>query len=207
MEEILKKIICSDVQCYLSFVFKFAIDKRYCWGYVESRISKCEYFKFEERNISYCTEGFPPTKLLKEIFEDYLPEINSFNEDEESKWLSTSYLLLLKKYKVTFEAIFIYLPIEELIDYYKNHKKPQFEDVLVIFENNMKEFTIFTKYYSEQQFRFEFIPKADIEIWHFVNKLRKAPQSINHADVSLVSRLASYLSLRPETLAESKLYI
>ena len=189
----------------LERVFSYAHQNLYSYGMVEKKIAYCDFFQKIERY----TDGFAPiieeVALIKNIFDEDNPNITDIPSFKECMWAAESYLHIQQETRLTFEAIFLYMPIKKMYEYYPLFHEMDFSQIVDEFNNLYKNESVFSLLISRFNYSLKDIAqKANIsyESLFSYKQRRRDIQKIS-ADSACV--LASLLKTRIETLIELKL--
>ena len=101
----------------LTYIFGRSITKGYSFSFIERSIAYSATFsEFEKSNVTHIAFS-SNEKIYSELFDD---ENNNYEESPYDiyGWLGYVYIHLFLKYRITFEMLFIALPIETAIRMY-----------------------------------------------------------------------------------------
>lgn len=132
-----------DLYKYFSYVFHYGLKNKYSYGAIEENICKSELVKELENNIKH-------PRIYELNTKDYIKSIYNIDvEDDElndmdsiSFWLGEAYIRLFYHFNKSFEYIFSYLPIEEMIGVYPVYHEMDFSQLFEFFELKTKKKSI-----------------------------------------------------------------
>ena len=122
----------------LSDILSLAYKYKYSLAAVESRITKSFYFQTLVKNVDDPSLYKNKDLLIKEFFYDLPYKINLVDKYNECYWASEAYLKIISKTGCTFEVVFLYIPIEEMYNYFPIYHEMDFDQII----NRFKELFI-----------------------------------------------------------------
>ena len=188
----------------LERVLSFAHQNLYSFGYVESRIVNNDFFKSLEKS----DEGYSPiitdNELIKELFPDSKMNLEDVPLYNQCLWAAESYLKIQEETSLTFEAIFLYIPLDEMYNYFPIYHEMDFSQIVSRFKELYLLDSVLQKLIDRSGFTI-----CDISNKTNINKdtlysLKDRRRDIKNASVLLVSTLANLFKVRVETIAELK---
>ena len=128
----------SDV---LSYLIARSYYEKYSFDYIQKTIAYSKVIsELERSNITPIAFS-----SLKEIYEDTFPYSQDdfiFNEYNEFGWIGTAYMHLFLNLKITFEALFFLVSIEEMLGLYHLYHEMSFSQIDDYVSNKLKYTTL-----------------------------------------------------------------
>lgn len=131
-------------QNVLELIFTIAIKEKISLETVQQRIAKSAYF-----NALYLEEETYPIyeatqTIISNIFYEIKLDMNSLYEtiDVVSCWCAEIFTKIAQEFSFTFEAIFLYFPIEKMISCFQLYHEMDDSQILGFFEKEVKEHSV-----------------------------------------------------------------
>ena len=129
----------------LEVLLAIAHHEYYSLDALERNIAYSQYFQSIEKDLTRGAPIIEEEKLLKEIF----PELLHLNIEEipiynECLWAAETYLRIQGVTKLTWEAIFLYLPIEEVYELFPLYHEMDFSQIIKFFQSKYSKQTTFS---------------------------------------------------------------
>lgn len=110
----------SKIIDYFSYIFFFGLENQYSKGVIENRIADSENVKTMENegeaNFLYTSSITKEISKIYQIEEANIKIEPFLSLDTISMWVAEAYLRLFFKYHKSFEYLFLYIPLERMID-------------------------------------------------------------------------------------------
>ncbi len=183
-------------------VLSFAIDRKFSLDFVEKRISYSSFFRGIEIDdytpVSLISDG----QLIKSLFPfekiDDL-EIPVYNT---SLWASEAYLWIQQKTHLTFEAIFIYIPIKEMLVLFNVYHEMDFSHIVELFCERKEKNTVLSILAKKYKYSMKDISEKTNIPYDSLISLKNRRRKISSLNIATLSKLAAIFNVRIETLAE-----
>lgn len=107
----------SEHIALLERVFSFAYQHKYALKVVEKEVSYSSFFQSIEKR-DYFSAFIDDGSLIKNIFHVSNFDLMQTPTYNQCLWAAEAYLRIQEKTKLTFEAIFLYIPISKMYDYF-----------------------------------------------------------------------------------------
>lgn len=189
----------------LERVFSYAHQNLYSHGMVEKKIAYCAFFQKIERY----TDGFAPiieeVALIKNIFDEDNPNIIDIPSFKECMWAAESYLHIQQETRLTFEAIFLYMPIKKMYEYYPLFHEMDFSQIVDEFNDLYKNESVFSLLISRFNYSLKYIAEKANVSYESLFSYKQRRRDIQKISADSACVLASLLKARIETLIELKL--
>lgn len=183
-------------------VLAVAYEKGYSLSALEKLISYSKYFQYIESDKT----SYPPIttdeQLIKGIFPELKVNLATINSYNQCLWVAEAYLRIQGVTGLTFECIFLYIPISKMYEYFPLYHEMDFSHIVNEFKRlfSLKSALeiLLDKYgYSLQDI------SSRIEIpYDTLHSLKKRRRDIKKLSVESVVKLAKVFNVRVETIAE-----
>ena len=174
----------------------------YSTNAVERSISNCKFF----RDIEKDGVGFPPivvdVKLVREVFLDQSINLRAVPTYKQSMWAAESYLRIQNETGLTFEAIFLYLPIDKMYEYFPLYHEMDFSQIINEFKKLYETQSILKIVTEKYGYSLSDISDKTGISYETLFSFKKRRRDIKKANADIVVKLASVLRIRIETLIE-----
>ncbi|MCR5308680.1 MAG: hypothetical protein K6E21_01025 [Bacilli bacterium] len=188
----------------LERIFSYAYKNLYSYGMVEKKISNSSFFQAIEKNDDIgCI--IDENSLIKEVFE--LEDVDMFIVPtyKQCMWIAESYLTIQKETHLTFEAIFLYIPIKRMYEYYPLYHEMDFSEIVDEFNDIYKKESIFSILLSRFNYSLKDI-SDDLNIsYDSLCSYKQRRRDISKIAAGSACKLASIFRVRVETLIELKM--
>lgn len=183
----------------LSYLINRAVEEGYSFDYIEKHIAYSKMVN-EMENSNITTIAFSSVeKIYKEIFpyKDNTGFIN--NVYNKYGWISNAYIDLFLKLNITFETLFITLPIEYMVSIYPLYHEMSFSQV----EELLKERTPYS--YLDNIMRNRGVSTNDLSSktgipFSTINALRYHKRDIAKLESAQLLKISRLLSVKMESL-------
>lgn len=190
---------------YLERVISYAHHEKYFLGAVENMISYCSFFQ----KIEKTQRGFAPiieeTKIIQDIFPDDKISIEEVPVYNQCLWVAESYIRLQSETGLTFEAIFLYIPLQKMFELFPLYHEMDFSQIILLFKNLLSEKSIFEILLEKYNYTLKYISFKTKVSYDYLYSLKRRRRDIKKASVELVVQLADEFNVRIETIAELKM--
>lgn len=192
----------SEYISLFSHVLSYGYTTKYSLNALERGISYSNFFqKIEVDHLSfpiYVSE----IELLKEIYKTNNIDVNNLTTFNECIWAAESYLKIQYSTGLTFEAIFIYLPIEMMYQYYDIYHEMDFSQIINKFNRIYLSQSIFNVLIKKYHYSLKDISHELNISYETLKALKNRKRDIKKLDVSITHKLALFFNVRIETIAE-----
>lgn len=181
----------------LSTAYKY----QYSLAMVEKEISYSPYFQALEKSQKDVIIN--EESLLKDIFKE---DINSKEVPtyKECSWASEAYLYIQKETKLTFECIFLYIPINKMYDYFPLYHEMDFSVFLLEFSRLYILHSAFSILLKKNNYSLKYISELINVPYDTLVSYKQRKRDICKMNAGTAILLASSLHVRLETLLELK---
>lgn len=185
----------------LERVLSVAYEVKYSLGALERQISYCVYFQNIEEGAGFelvTTEN----KLMKEIFPEITINLDNVPVHNQCLWAAESYLHIQENTGLTFEAIFLYIPIEMMYQYFSIYHEMDFSQIVDEFIKLFKKKSVLSVLSKKYGFSMREVAKATNISYETLLSLKQRKRDISKANYEMVYKISKFLHVRASTLAE-----
>lgn len=188
-------------------IFERVLSVGYACSYsapsLERMISYSSYFQHIEKD----GRGFAPiiteNKLIKEFFPNLkkdLLEIPSYNQ---CLWAAEAFLRIQGATGLTFECIFLYIPINKMYEYFPLYHEMDFSHIVKEFKRLFDGKSAFGMLTEKYHYSLTDIAKQIGVSYDMLSSLKQRRRDIKKTGVEIVVRLSQVFNVRIETIAEA----
>ena len=186
----------------LERILSVAYECEYSTSALERSISYSSYFQ----NIEKDNREFAPIATDKEIIKNFFP---SFKSDllnlpsyNQCLWAAESYLRIQGETGLTFECIFLYIPINKMYDYFPLYHEMDFSRIINEFKRLFNEKSVLSLLIEKYQYSLTDIAKEIDVSYEMLSSLKRRRRDIKKTSVEIVTKLSQIFNVRIETIAE-----
>ena len=114
----------------LERILSVAYKRNYCLAALERQISYSQFFRQIERSDN----GLPPFIVDNDLVKKIYPEINVSLVDtpvyEQCLWAAEAYIRIQDSSKLSYEAIFLFIPIKKMYEYFNLYHEMDFIHII-----------------------------------------------------------------------------
>lgn len=186
-------------------VLSVAYEQKYSPAALEKQIVYSSYFRAIEEDKDAFAPIITEADLIKAIFTDIPIDIESTPHYRQCIWAAESYLRIQGDTGLTFEAIFLYLPIQKMYQYFDLYHEMDFSQIINRFKELYAEKSILALLLTRYRYPLTYVAEQTKIPYATLSSLKKRKRDIQKASVDMVASLARFLHVRIETLAELKI--
>lgn len=189
----------SDIIDTLGEILSIAYHHEYATSVIESRIAHSPFFIAIEQNIDSPTLYMSSSKLINSIFYDIKIDgkIELFNQ---TLWAAELYIRIQDKTHLTFEAIFLYLPLEKAYEMYSVYHEMDFSQSVNYFMSLKKENSVLSMAMRKNKINGHELAKCCNLSYPTISALRQEKRDINKVQAKSLYKISNCLHLRLESL-------
>ena len=190
----------DDFRNVMALILSFGHDFSFRSSVVEKRIGKSEYFIAVENNLDEYILYASHKRILSSFYYDVDTTKWKYKIYNEYAWLSELYLRIQREMKITFEAIFLVLPILEGLKLFRVYHEMNFEHSIELFK----------EMYNKHSIMWNAMKRRDVSIselsnncglsYSMISALRQRKKNINKVAAQNLLSISKYLGVRIETL-------
>ena len=183
----------------LERILSFGYKMHYSSNAIERAVSYSSFFQKIENNESPLIND---SLLLKSLFQEYdiIPsDIPVYNE---CLWAAEGYLRIQNASKLTFEAIFLYIPINKMYDLFPLYHEMDFSHLVNEFTSLYEKKSVFSLLLDKYNYSVSTVSEKTGISYETLYSLKQRRRDIKKISVEMAKKLASYFHVRLETIAE-----
>lgn len=189
----------------LERVLSVGYKEKYATSYLENAISYSSFFQRLEGNTFDNAPISTDTRVIEELF----PELKSSLEDEpiynQCLWAAESYLRIQYATKLTFECIFLYMPISKMYGYFNLYHEMDFSQIVDEFKRLYSMTSVFSLALQKRGISLKQLSDITGISYDTLSSLKSRRRDISKVGVDVVSKLSKALHMRIETISELKM--
>ena len=186
----------------LERVFSFGYKTNYSTSAIERAISYSSFFQKIEKNESPIIND---SLLLTALFQENSINLEVIPVYNQCLWAAEAYLRIQNECHLSFEAIFIYITINKMYDYFPLYHEMDFSHIVKEFLSLYEKKSVFSLLLEKYNFALNNVSN-DIGIsYETLYSLKQRRRDIKKISVETGKAIADYFNVRLETLAEIKL--
>lgn len=172
---------------------------KYSFEYIERVLSSSKMideFEYSDITLIAFTSS---SRLYRSLFPEAKASINDIALFDSSYWIGETYIRIFLKYKLTFEAIFTYLPLEIMerqYALYHEMDEGQFDEY---FESVLKE-NILSKIMSKKSITSVALSKKTNISLSTIRSLKEGKRDIRKIGADKLEKIATALNIKLRTL-------
>ena len=186
----------------LERVLSVAYEVKYSLGALEKQISYCSYFQKIEDDGGELAPIIVEEKLIKEVFPEITINLDNIPVHNQCLWAAESYLHIQENTGLTFETIFLYIPIEMMYQYFPVYHEMDFSQIVDEFIKLFKKKSVLSVLSKKYGFSMREVAKATNISYETLLSLKQRKRDISKANYEMVYKISKFLHVRTSTLAE-----
>lgn len=193
----------DEIVYLLEHILSYAVTEEYSIPFVESRISHSSFFQQVEKSGGVLLPFISEDELIKNIF-----EVERYGDDSDLRvykqcaWSAESYCHIQNETQLTFEAIFLYIPIEKMSDYFPANHEMDFSHIVKEFKRLYNSKSILEILIDLREVNIKYLSKELDISYASIFSYKKRRRDIKKMGAELACKLAGVLHVRIETLLE-----
>ena len=169
---------------------------------LEKEIALSSFFQKVESNHNELPIINTDQEVVKEIFKNENVNLDETPTYKQCLWAAESFLRIQDKTKLTFEAIFLYISIQKMYEFFNLYHEMDFCQIVDQFVKLHEEKSVLTLLLEKKKISIkELSDKTNIP-YETLYSLKQRRRDIKNINVFSAVTLASLLNVRVETLAE-----
>lgn len=187
----------------LEIIFSIGYGSKYSTSYIERSISYSSYFQ----NIEKDNKGFAPitndVTLIKDFFPNLKVDLLNMPHYNQCLWAAESYLRIQGATGLTFECIFLYIPISKMYEYFPLYHEMDFSHIIDEFKRLYAEKSVLQLLVERYHYSLSNLSKEIDVSYDMLYSLKLRRRDIKKTSVEIVARLSQVFNVRIETIAET----
>lgn len=188
----------------LERVFSFAHEKHYSLDAVARIISYSPFFQKIEKSSRELAPFITDTSLVKSLFFEQKVDLDNIPVFNQCLWASESYLRIQQSTGLTFEAIFLYYPINKMYDCFDVYHEMDFSHIIDAFIEQYKKQSVLALLIKKYNYSLIYLSEQTNVPYGTLYSLKTRRRDIKNVNVQSLAMIANLLNVRIETLAEIK---
>lgn len=187
----------------LERILSVGYERNYSTSSLERLISYSPYFQKIEKDKS----GFAPitsdTAIIKEFFPDIKVNLSKVPSYNQCLWAAESFLRIQGETGLTFECIFLYIPINKMYEYFPLYHEMDFSHIIGEFKRLFNEKSAFGLLIEKYQYSLTDIAKQIGVSYDLLSSLKQRRRDIKKTSAEIVIKLSQVFNVRIETITET----
>ncbi len=192
----------DEVVSLLELVLSYAYKYDYSFEMVEKEISRSSFFQLAEKRegviLPYLNENF----LISKIFGESIKEDNSITIYKECAWAAESYCHIQRETRLTFEAIFLYIPIKKMFQYFPMYHEMDFFHIVNEFSRLFIKSSTLSLLMENRKLSNHNVSKETGMSYASIFSYKKRRRDIKKMPAESACMLANLFDVRIETILE-----
>ena len=183
-------------------VLSVAYEYNFSTPALERLISYSPYFQGIEKDNKGPAPIINDGDLVKDFFPNFkkdLLEVPSYNQ---CLWAAESFLRIQGETGLTFECIFLYIPISKMYEYFYLYHEMDFSHIIMEFNRLFKEKSVLEILIEKYHYSLNDIAEQINISYETLSSLKRRRRDIKKASIELVIKLSQIFNVRIETIAE-----
>lgn len=194
-----------DYIILLERVLSFGYKNGYSSSFIERSISYYSYFlKVEDDK-----RGLPPIAydetLIEDIYSVNKPNMFGVPMYSQCTWAAEAYLRIQGETKLTFESIFLYIPIDEMYLLYVIYHEMDFSQIVKEFKERFEKKSVLAKLSEKCRLSLSELSEKIGISQNTLLSLSSRRRSIGKTNFETVFKIAKLFDVRLETITETKI--
>lgn len=189
----------------LEHILSVGYEYNYSTSSLERLISYSSYFQ----NIEKDNRGFAPIINDVTIINDFFPNLKidllKTKHYNQCLWAAESFLRIQGETGLTFECIFLYIPINKMYEYFPLYHEMDFSHIIKEFKRLFEEKSALGLLIEKYHYSLTDIAKQTGISYDLLSSLKQRRRDIKKTSVEVVARLSRIFNVRIETIAENVL--
>lgn len=186
----------------LERIFSYAYNKQYSLDVVEKEISNSYLFQIGEKQRGVIVPYIDEVAMINKIFGESPDDLSSIPTYKECAWAAESYCYIQKETKLTFEAIFLYIPIEKMYEYFPIYHEMDFFHIMNEFSRLFFKASVLSILIEKRSIPIRYISRETNMSYASIFSYKKRRRDIKKMSAEAACILANMLNVRIETLLE-----
>ena len=186
----------------LERVLSVAYKRNYYLPALERQISYSQFFRQIERSDN----GLPPFIVDNDLVKEIYPEINVSLADtpvyEQCLWAAEAYIRIQESSKLSYEAIFLYIPIKKMYEYFDLYHEMDFIHIINEFYKLFKLNSVVGLLIKKCSISMKTVSKQIDIPYDTLYSYKSRRRDIKKMEAKSAYDLATLLRVRIETLLE-----
>ena len=187
-----------------SIILSVGYKKQYTTNSIERAISYSPYFQAIEKDVLQIAPLVNDKVLVKTIYPDLNIDFSKITLYVHCVWAAESYLRIQGETGLTFECIFLYIPLKKMYEYFPIYHEMDFSHILNEFQRLYKTQSALSLILDRYGYSIEDVCKKTNIPYETLYSFKKRRRNIKKISVEVASALSYALNKRIETICELK---
>lgn len=185
----------------LERVFSYAHKNLYSTSAIEKSIAYSSFFQSIEKSGASISKTITENKLIESVFNIANLDSSDVPQYNQCLWAAEAYLRIQLKTKLTFECIFLFLPIKKMYEMFDLYHEMDFSQTVQCFNDIFNSSNTLSKLLENNNITITQLSKETGISVNSLYSLKTKRRNISAMDVLNASKIASFFRVRIETLA------
>lgn len=184
----------------LERILSVCYEYNYSTSSLERLISYSSYFQDVEKDKNTFAPIINDGKLIKEFFPNLKIDLLKMPSYNQCLWAAESFLRIQGETGLTFECIFLYIPINKMYEYFPLYHEMDFSHVIKEFKRLYDEKSPLGLLVEKYHYSLNDVAKEIGVSYDTLSSLKQRRRDIKKTSVDIVVRLAHIFNVRVETI-------
>ena len=185
----------------LERVLSFAHQNKYSLNATEKAISYSMFFQNVEKSGGVFAPIIEDSVLVKQLFPEITCDLSTVSTYVQCLWAAEAYLWIQEETKLTFECIFLYLPIQRMYDYFPLYHEMDFSQIVNEFIRLYQEKSVLALLIEKYHYLLVDVAEECSCSYDVLFSYKQRRRDIKKASVSLIYKLARLFHVRMATIS------
>ena len=191
-----------DYSSHLERVLSTGYKLQYSTKAIERAVAYSSFFQRVEKDYLDFAPMIDEESLIRSIFPEIQFDINVAPTYKQCLWAAESYMNIQGATRLTFEAIFLYIPIQKMYEYFDIYHEMDYSQIIDEFKRLYSLKSVLEIIVDKYNFSLKEISEQTGVSYDTLFSLKKRRKDIKKLNVQTASLLSSILRVRIETLTE-----
>ena len=182
----------------------FAYKNKYSLDALQRNISYSDTFLSIENNKNDLGPVINDKSLIKSLFPDVDSSLEDVPEYNQCLWAAESYLRIQNASSLTFEAIFFYIPIKAMFDYFPVYHEMDFSQIINRFFELYNSQSVLSLLLRRYGYSVKKVSEMVSIPYDTLQSLKSRRRNITKISVDVALSLSRLFNVRIETITEQK---
>ena len=195
-----------DYVTLLERALSFAYKNNYSLDALQRNISYSDTFLSIENNKNDLGPVINDKSLIKSLFPDVDSSLEDVPEYNQCLWAAESYLRIQNASSLTFEAIFLYIPIKAMYDYFPVYHEMDFSQIINRFFELYNSQSVLSLLLRKYGYSVKKVSEMVSIPYDTLQSLKSRRRNITKISVDAALSLSRLFNVRIETITEQRLF-
>ena len=190
-------------------IFERVLSTSYEYNYSTSAIERLISYSSFFQSIEKDNNGFAPiiseSALIKSFFPNFKKDLSDIPVYNQCLWVAEAFLRIQGETGLTFECIFLYIPIKTMYEYFPLYHEMDFSHIIKEFKRLYLENSALGLLIERYHYSLMDIAKRVGVSYDLISSLKNRRRDIKKTNVDIVIKLSLIFNVRVETIAETTL--